>query len=227
MPPPSGRVLGVFAHPDDEVFCAAALATAAQRGLGVSVLTLTEGERGPGCVGSARVAELYAACAALGLDSPRVLGLPDGGLDAPGALDGLGEELAEWRPDVVLGLDLDGLYAHRDHCALSQELVRLAQTAPWSLWLFTLPRGRMHGVWRRLRRSGQGIVCGHLPPRGLGVDRSEVDWIVDVGPSAELKLAAVAAHASQLRAGDPRSFLEPGLLDDLLREEWYRCASCT
>src|SRR5690625_398967 len=75
------RVLGVFAHPDDESIAAGTfLALAAHRGHDVSVITSTRGERGevvpadlahlatdPAALGDHRAAELSQALAALGV----------------------------------------------------------------------------------------------------------------------------------------------------------------
>jgi N-acetyl-1-D-myo-inositol-2-amino-2-deoxy-alpha-D-glucopyranoside deacetylase len=84
------RVLGVFAHPDDETFSAGGLlALAAAGGAEVTVACATRGEAGVllgaaalagQSVGDVRAAELAAACQALGAQPPRFLGLPDGGL---------------------------------------------------------------------------------------------------------------------------------------------------
>ena len=45
--------------------------------------------------------------------------------------------------------------------------------------------------------------------------------MVDITAYRDAKRAALAAHRSQLATDDPRSFLVPGLIDPLLREEWF------
>lgn len=88
-PAPSGPLVVLAAHPDDEVLAIGAwLAT--QRGREVTFVTATDGEAShpdssvitPHQLRSRRPAELHAALAALGICAPKVvrLGLPDGGL---------------------------------------------------------------------------------------------------------------------------------------------------
>ena len=52
-----------------------------------------------------------------------------------------------------------------------------------------------------------------------------VDYRVDTRPFRDKKLAAIAAHRSQLVDEDPRSFLLPGLVEPLLDEECFAHAS--
>lgn len=83
--PPPGPVLVVSAHPDDETIgCGGAMIRHAEAGDTVTVLVATSGEATAGGgaqgVGPAREAECRAACAALGVDPPVFLRLPDGGL---------------------------------------------------------------------------------------------------------------------------------------------------
>ena len=83
-------LLAVFAHPDDETFRpGGTLALLARRGIKVHILTLTHGEAGscgepalctPDELFSVRERELRCACAALGIEPPRMLDYPDGQL---------------------------------------------------------------------------------------------------------------------------------------------------
>ena len=81
-------ILAIFAHPDDELVVAPALADAAGDGLRVKVVYATRGDAGPGVSDFEKGAELAAAreqearCAsgALGLDDPIFLDYGDGTL---------------------------------------------------------------------------------------------------------------------------------------------------
>jgi LmbE family N-acetylglucosaminyl deacetylase len=132
------RLLGVFAHPDDEAFGpGATLARYAKEGAEVYLLTATHGEQGKvhggippfteKTLGEIRDEELRCAAVALGLKDWRILGYPDGRLSEVSA-----EELTEhvvrsirrWRPQVLLTFAPDGLTGHPDHIAISQATSR-------------------------------------------------------------------------------------------------------
>ena len=143
------RLLLVHAHPDDEVIATGAtMAKYASEGASVTLITCTLGEEGEVLVpelthlaadrddalGQFRIAELSAACAALGVDDHRFLGGPgrwrDSGMvdtpanDRPNSFwkadldEATGELVAvlrEVRPQVVVTYDPNGAYGHPDH----------------------------------------------------------------------------------------------------------------
>jgi LmbE family N-acetylglucosaminyl deacetylase len=122
------RVLGIFAHPDDETICAGGtLAKYAGAGADVRVVSLTKG--GAGQIRDASVAtratltdvrekELHAAGRELGLTETRCLDHLDGGLadiDGQVLVRLASELLSELDPDVVITFGPDGFSGHRDH----------------------------------------------------------------------------------------------------------------
>ena len=154
------RILGVFAHPDDETVCAGGtLARYADGGADVRVVSLTRG--GAGQIRDAAVAtratlpavrekELEAAAVDLGLSGARCLDLPDGGLadGDPAALVRLASELLEEAdPDVVLTFGPDGFSGHPDHVAVGAAVTTACQerqaATPVRLFHCHLPRSRM------------------------------------------------------------------------------------
>lgn len=154
------RVLGVFAHPDDETVCTGGtLAKYASAGSDVRVVCLTRG--GAGQIRDAGVAtrstlpavrerELAAAGAELGLAETRCLDHPDGGLAAldPRVLTGLAADLLrELTPDVVLTFGPDGFSGHPDHVAVGAAVTAacsdLRSAVPVRLFHCHLPRSRM------------------------------------------------------------------------------------
>lgn len=225
------HLLGLFAHPDDEAFAAGALiALAVRDGARVTIACATRGESGSsrstldGMLGDVRSRELAASCSALGADPPVFLDLRDGGLDRASAASAVGKLLRRLKPDVVVTLGDDGAYGHRDHIALTGGLadaVASLDTPPRVLHA-QFPRGMFEPVWRALRRVAPSPVVDTIQ---LGADIRHADLRVDVAPVRDAKLAAIAAHASQLIDGDPRSFLRRGLIDRLLDAEHYRVAS--
>jgi LmbE family N-acetylglucosaminyl deacetylase len=125
-------MLGVFAHPDDETFCAGGtFARYAASGADIMVASATRGEAGQ--IRDARVAtrrtiaevreqELRTACSHLGVRHVRLLEHHDGRLESVGhstLVDEVAALIDEFRPDVVVTFGPDGGYGHPDHTAIS------------------------------------------------------------------------------------------------------------
>ena len=132
------RLMGVFAHPDDESLGAGGtLAKYASEGVEVAIVTATRGDAGrfhgrrfddpqhPGAAELARIreGELREAASALGVRDVSCLDYPDQGLDRadPGrAVADIAWHVRRQRPDVVITFGPDGAYGHPDHVAISQ-----------------------------------------------------------------------------------------------------------
>jgi LmbE family N-acetylglucosaminyl deacetylase len=228
-----GAMLGLFAHPDDEIFAAGLLAHAAASGTSVSVATATRGERGcaqddPSCRGEAlavrRTEELFHSCRALGLPPPRLLDFADGELASAACAPPIAELFAELSPDVVVTLGRDGVYGHADHVALTHAVgiaIALARRpSPRLRVLHTLfPRGLFAPLRRALQR---GNAVPLVPPAPLGGDVTRADITLELDPAlVARKRSAIAAHVSQLRGDDPMTFLGRDLAGVLLTNEWY------
>jgi LmbE family N-acetylglucosaminyl deacetylase len=223
----------LFPHPDDESYAAGGLlALAAAGGAEVTVISATRGERGedrhgavaPGdALAALRSEELAAACAALGAQPPVFCDLPDGGLattDRTAAVDKVRAQLIRLRPHVAVSLGIDGAYGHRDHLAWTAIVGAAIDGLPANhspRWLQAVfPRRLFAPVWRLAERAG---ALGAIEQEALGIDRDAAHLVLDVRPARAQKLAALAAHHSQLdvRAG---SFFDR-LIRPLLDEEWY------
>ena len=125
------RLLGVYAHPDDETLCTGGtLAKYAAAGTEVMVVSVTQGEAGQirdpsmatrSTLGSIRVRELHEACGQLGVQHVTCLDYQDGQLET---LDNevlvlvITEIIRTFQPDVVLTFGADGAYGHPDHIAV-------------------------------------------------------------------------------------------------------------
>ena len=125
------RILGVFAHPDDESFCAGGtLAGHISNGAEVMVASATRGEAGQirsagvatrRTLGHVRQQEFHLACQQLGIQHAICLDLGDGMLMElePDLLTGqVCEMIRSFRPDVVITFGPDGGYGHPDHIAI-------------------------------------------------------------------------------------------------------------
>ena len=126
------RLLGVFAHPDDESFCAGGtFAKYIALGAVVRVVSATRGEAGQirsagtatrRTLASVREQELQRACQRLGIQHARCLDYADGTLqdvDQEVLIKDIVALLRSFRPDVVITFGADGGYGHPDHMAIS------------------------------------------------------------------------------------------------------------
>lgn len=125
------RILGVFAHPDDEVFCAGGtLARAAALGAETMVVSATRGEAGQirdaraatrRTLGQVREQELYRSCERLGVQHALCLDYGDGNLQnidpAPLAAH-VAQIIRRFQPDTVITFGPDGAYGHPDHIVI-------------------------------------------------------------------------------------------------------------
>ena len=142
--PPGGRcrLLGVFAHPDDETFCAGGtFARYAEQGAEIMVVSATRGQAGQirdaaagnrRTIAAVREAELRLACERLGITKVRCLDHVDGTLADSGfsvLVDEVAEVIGEFRPDAVITFGPDGGYGHPDHVTISAATTAACQRA--------------------------------------------------------------------------------------------------
>ena len=126
------RLLGLYAHPDDETFCTGGtFARYAARGAEIMVVSATRGEAGQirdaeiatrRTIGKVRDQELRLACTRLGVQSVGCLDYRDGGLattDYEILVEELTRAIREFRPTAVFTFGSDGGYGHPDHIAIS------------------------------------------------------------------------------------------------------------
>jgi LmbE family N-acetylglucosaminyl deacetylase len=150
------RLMGVYAHPDDETFGnGGTLALYSRRGAETHVVCATRGEvgeapedrRGYESIPAMREAELDCAAKILGLTSLRYLGYRDSGMTgsehnahpectANAPVEDVARRIAhhirEVRPQVVITFDPIGGYRHPDHIAVHRgtvEAFRMASDA--------------------------------------------------------------------------------------------------
>src|SRR5829696_6592761 len=127
------RLLAVFAHPDDETFCAGGtLAKYVAAGWEVMVVSATRGQAGQirdpqaatrRTLGQVREREFYAACEQLGVRSARMLDYMDGTLqevDPDELTSTVVKIIRAFRPDVVITFGPDGAYGHPDHIVIGE-----------------------------------------------------------------------------------------------------------
>ncbi len=191
--PTPGVALAIGAHPDDVEFrCGATLAKWAAAGTVVHHLVCTDGSKGSWDSDTDRAelivtrqAEQRAAAKTLGASGEVVfLGWPDGELES-----GLRQrwQVVFWirrlRPDVVLGHDPWKRYRlHPDHRHAGFLTVDGVCAA------------------REPHEMPEQAIPHHRPTALLLFEADEPDHVEDVAGWADVKLAALEAHASQLRS---------------------------
>jgi LmbE family N-acetylglucosaminyl deacetylase len=129
--PTSPRLMGIWAHPDDEAFSTAGtMARAVGSGHPVAVVCATRGEQGqiadPALatqenLGQVREGELRSACAAVGVTDVSFLDYVDGHLPEADTIEAIGRivrQIRRFRPDVVITFAANGGYGHIDHMAV-------------------------------------------------------------------------------------------------------------
>ena len=139
---PFPRLLGVFAHPDDETFCVGGtFARYIAEGAEAMIVSFTRGEAGQirdaqaatrRTLGTVREKELHKACAALGVQHSRCFDFGDGKLkEVPQAIlvEAIVRIIREFQPDVVFTFDEFGAYGHPDHIAISEATTKACQLA--------------------------------------------------------------------------------------------------
>jgi N-acetyl-1-D-myo-inositol-2-amino-2-deoxy-alpha-D-glucopyranoside deacetylase len=228
----------VHAHPDDEsIGTGATMAKYAAAGAHVTLVTCTLGEEGeihvPGYAGLAateadqlggyRIAELSAACAALGVTDHRFLGgagrYRDSGMmgtpanehprcfwraDLDEAAGHLVDIIREVRPQVLVTYDENGFYGHPDHIQAHRVAMRAAELAgtdgPAKIYWTGLPKSVLEAGLEAFGDSADNPFEGveKVEDFPFGTPDSEIAARIDATEYADAKSAALRAHATQI-----------------------------
>ena len=234
------RLMLVHAHPDDEtVGTGATMAHYAAQGVEVTLVTCTLGEEGEIHVpelallaaaeadqlGGYRLAELEAACAALGVTDHRFLGgagrYRDSGMmgletnkhprcfwqaDLDEATAYLLEIMREVRPQVLITYDENGFYGHPDHIQAHRVAMRAAELAkgegfgPTKIYWTTVPRSVLEAGISAFAQSTDNPFAGidKVEDFPFGTSDEQVAARIDATDQHEAKVAAMRAHATQI-----------------------------
>jgi len=185
-------ILAIASHPDDaELGCVGTLLGAAAQGKKVGVVDLTRGELGTRGTPEIRAAEAAASAKILGLHARENLGLPDGFFrnDREHQLPIIAA-VRRYQPEIVL---LNALHdRHPDHGRGSQ----LASEACFLAGLRMIETldadGQPQAAWRPKQ------VYHYIQDRQIAPD-----FVVDITPHWETKLASIRAFRTQFH--DPAS----------------------
>lgn len=232
---PTGPVLGVWAHPDDETYLTAGLMAAAVRdGRRVVCVTATRGEQGSfdeerwptATMGQVREAELMASLEVLGVHEHHWLDYYDGtckDVDRAEAVERVRAIIREVRPMSLLTFGPDGMTGHDDHRAVSSwSTEAFAEVAP--------PGARLYYATQTPEWADEFVPVMNrfnvfmeegTPPR---TPRSELAVDFPLSPDLlELKLRAIDAHVSQVE-GMMEAFGRD-YFRRAMKEEYFRLAA--
>lgn len=230
-----GTIVGIWAHPDDDIFLAAGLmATAVSLGNRVVDVTATRGEGGsmdeerwpPASMGEVRTKELLRSLELLGVTEHRFLAGPVD-LDMVSHLDEAGGPqvraiVEEIQPDTILTFGPDGMTgheAHKDVCRWATDALEAVGKPGSRLFYATQKRAFVDELVPLVERFN--IFKPGTPPV-TPVDELAIDFTCD-GELLDLKLASLEAHESQIEG-----LLEvfgPDGLKRFIRDESYRGAA--
>jgi len=201
------RLLGVWAHPDDECYLSAGLmARVVAAGGHVRIVCATRGElgtsdaaeRGTERFAQSRAAELRASLEVLGVHDLHVLGLADGGChdaDDAAMATTVADHVDDVAADTVVTFGPDGITGHGDHAAVSRWTTAAVRPGPDLLYATMT-----HDFVDRYRQLHDTIgLFGELPdgrPRSVPHDHVALRVTLD---HAELirKRRALSEHGSQ------------------------------
>ena len=191
------RVLVVVAHPDDAEFgCGGSVARWVKEGKEVTYVILTNGDKGSGdrSMTSERLAKIRKkeqldAAQALGVARVQFLGQPDGELeDTRDVRRAVTAEIRRWRPDLLVTQNpyrTTNLYAsHPDHRVAAG--VALDCVYPFARDHLSFPELLAQGLEPHKVREVY-LMWWENP-----------EVVVDISDTMDLKLKALACHASQM-----------------------------
>lgn len=263
---PSRRLLLVHAHPDDETIgTGATMAHYVAAGARVTLVTCTLGEEGEIHVpalsqlaaaeadqlGGYRIAELAAACAALGVGDHRFLGgagsYRDSGMmglpanehprafwraDVDEAAGHLVEILREVRPQVMITYDENGFYGHPDHIQAHRVAMRAAELAgaegfgPAKIYWTAVPKSALAAGLGAFAESSDNPFAdvGHVDELPFGTPDALIAARIDGTDQQAAKEAAMRAHATQIPEDSWLYSLAGNFGGEFLGVEYYTLA---
>ncbi len=191
------RVLVVTAHPDDAEFSAGGtVGKLAKEGREVTYVVVTNGNKGssdramtPERLARIREEEQRNAARTLGVARVAFLGYEDGEVDDTRALRlDVTRQIRRWRPDLIITQNPHRTYnlyaSHRDHRIVAGVVLDCVY-----------PLARDHMAFPELLRE-------YEPHKVREVYVAQLDGpqvVVDISDTMELKLRAIACHASQFQ----------------------------
>lgn len=227
------------------------LAKYTEQGVVTSLVCATRGEAGeisdPALatrdnLGQVREQELKLACSILGISDLRFLDYVDGTLASVDEQEAVGKivrAMREIKPQVVFTFGPDGVYGHPDHVAVNRFATNAFHSAgnphaypeqiqnglqPWSplkLYYVAPPRERFQRMGEYASQLLPDTTWVDRDWTSFGVPEKQITTCVNVGRYIDTKLAAIAAHQTQVMPNHPYAFLPKNILKQFFGEECY------
>lgn len=217
-----GTILGVWAHPDDESFCAGGLiAQAAKNGQKVICLTATKGEAGvqdtkwaSANLANVRDQELQKALDILGVNEQKWLGYQDGhcrDCDQAEAVQKISDAIIKYRPDTIITFGSDGMTGHEDHASVSRWASLAAEKAAKEPAIYHVANTKSHYEKYLKQMDEQLNIFFNLDQPKL-IEPKDCAILFELSPELQrIKVDALAAQISQtekMMQSFERDFLE-------------------
>ncbi len=207
------RLLGVWAHPDDEAYLSAGLmGRVVDHGGHATVVTATRGEQGTAdaelaCIqefGVRRESELVASLGVLGVSDVRFLGLPDGGCDTADAeaqVQAIQRVIDEVDPELIVTFGPDGMTWHPDHRAVSAWTTEAWSRSSSSANLLYATMTDEFAARHAVLHERLGVFDDWGPGHPATIPLADIEIECGLTPhELERKRSALGQHASQTEA---------------------------
>ncbi|MBI5044916.1 MAG: PIG-L family deacetylase [Candidatus Levybacteria bacterium] len=210
------KVMGIFAHPDDEALGPAGTLATFAKDNDVYLICVTSGEAAGKTkeekllIGEIRRNELLRSAKILGIKDVFFLGYEDGELKNNiyhQLADDIAKKIEEIRPEILLTFDLKGVSGHIDHITVS-----FVTTFVFKKYSFI--KKLMYYVTTKAKSDRMQDYFIHFPK---GYERQEVDEVISVENVWETKVKAMHCHVSQMK--DVESVLKGA--KDSPKEEYF------
>jgi N-acetyl-1-D-myo-inositol-2-amino-2-deoxy-alpha-D-glucopyranoside deacetylase len=149
------------------------------------------------------------------------------------------EVVREVRPQVTVTYDPNGDYGHPDHIMAHRVATAAVEAAadpgypgvrgePWSvakLYWTTLPRSEVVRAYEVMRAAGSSFFAAErVEDVTMGIDDDLVTTAVDGGAFGDVKMMALAQHATQVTVDGPFFALADNVGRKAMGIEYYRLA---
>jgi LmbE family N-acetylglucosaminyl deacetylase len=193
----TGRVMVVTAHPDDPEFLAGGtVATLVKEGREVTYVIVTNGNKGSGDrsitpkrLAPIREEEQRRAARVLGVERVEFLGYEDGEVEDTRSLRrDVTRQIRRWQPDLIITQNPNRTYSnfpgwHRDHRIIGGVVLDCIY-----------PLARDHLAFPELLPEHEPHRVGEV----YLIQWEQPGLVVDITDTMDVKLKAIACHASQL-----------------------------